>query len=147
MLSLVWGRYPGWRVCVCVLVSYHSHSVPGTDASSSSSQYWSIRSNAHHTTSAYFKLVIGGWSFYALALCKAISGWVPYWDKNTYGDFYNVAPLRNQAANTITRYPIQSHHPETVLTSPCPILLMLSAGLGRGKHKFDKSSVCNKSLI
>ena len=43
----------------------------------------------------------------------------------------NATPLGNQAT--------QSHYVETELTSPCPILLMLSSRLGSDKDQFDKA--------
>ena len=39
----------------------------------------------------------------------------------------------------MTRYPTQAHYPDTVLTSPCPILLMPSTRLGSDKYQFCKS--------
>ena len=38
--------------------------------------------------------------------------------------------LGDQVAGTMTRYPTQAHYSDTVITSPCPILLMLSTRLG-----------------
>ena len=57
--------------------------------------------------------------FYALAT---------YQDRYQLMGTYSAGPLGNQAASTM-----QSHYPDIVLTSPCPILLlklMLSARLG-----------------
>ena len=44
-------------------------------------------------------------------------------------------PLGNHAAGTMTLYPTQSHYPSTVLTSPCPILLMLRTSLRSQKNQ------------
>ena len=41
----------------------------------------------------------------------------------------------------MTAYPTQSHYPDYVLTSPCPILALPSAGLRSDKYQFYKSSV------
>ena len=50
---------------------------------------------------------------------------------------YSAVPLRDQALCTMTWwYLTQSHYPDTGQTSPCPILIMLSARLGSDKYKF-----------
>ena len=48
---------------------------------------------------------------------------------------YSTATVGHQAAGTTTCYPPQSHYPDTEPMSPCPILIMLSAGLGSGKYQ------------
>ena len=53
---------------------------------------------------------------------------------------YSAAQLGYQAASTMT-CTTQSHYPDTEPTSPCPILLMLSANLGSDKYQFYKSLV------
>ena len=58
----------------------------------------------------------------------------------TDGDF-SAAPLGDQATNTLTRYPTQSHYSQTEPTSRCPILKMLSTSLGRGEYQFNTSLV------
>ena len=59
-----------------------------------------------------------------------VSGQVTTCDSVHSWQWYSAAPLENQAAVTMTRHPIQSHYPDTVLTSPCPILVTQSARLG-----------------
>ena len=54
---------------------------------------------------------------------------------------YSTTPLGSQVAGTMTQHPIQSHYPDTELTSPCPILLISSTRLGSDKYQ------CNKSLV
>ena len=44
-----------------------------------------------------------------------------------------------ETTDTLTQYLIQSHYPDTVLTSHGPILLMQSARLGNDKYQFYKS--------
>ena len=41
----------------------------------------------------------------------------------------------------MTRYPIQLHYPDTKLTNPCHVLLMLITRPGRNKYQFNKSLV------
>ena len=50
-----------------------------------------------------------------------------------------AAPLRDQASDTMTQYPTQSHYPDTEQTSHCLFLLMLSDRLVSDKNQFDKS--------
>ena len=45
---------------------------------------------------------------------------------------YSSTPLGNQVASTITQYSTQSHYLDIEQTSPCSILLMLSAKLSVG---------------
>ena len=53
---------------------------------------------------------------------------------------YSATSLEHQASGTMTCYPTQSHYPDTEITSPCPILVMLSARLGGDKyHWFDST--------
>ena len=54
---------------------------------------------------------------------------------------YNATPLGDQVAHTVTWYPTQSHYPDTQLTSPYPILIMLSTRLGSDKYPFWKSLI------
>ena len=49
---------------------------------------------------------------------------------------YSAAPLKDHVSSTMTGYPTQSHYPDTEPTSPCPILIMLSAWLGSNKYQF-----------
>ena len=69
---------------------------------------------------------------YVLATPTVISGRVLVltYDSAHSGRLCSVAPLGNQAVNTTTRYPIHSHYPYTVSTSPCPVLIMQSTSLG-----------------
>ena len=77
-------------------------------------------------------------SFYVLATSNVISGWAPTSDSAHSWRLHSAAPLGNQTASTMTRYPIQSHYPDTWQTSLFPILLMLSTWLGGSyKHQFE----------
>ena len=84
-----------------------------------------------------------GWlvEFYMLATSTVISGRVPTYDIGHSWWHYSAAPLGNQATSTMNWYRIQSHYPNTELTSPYLILLMPSARLRSDKYRFDKSLV------
>ena len=71
--------------------------------------------------------------FYILATSKVISGWVPTIDSADLLQLYSAAKLGDQAASTMTHFPLQSHYPSTELTSRCPILVMLSGRLSSDK--------------
>ena len=79
-----------------------------------------------------------GWllEFYALAV---ISGGMGIDLTCTLLVTYSVAPLGKQTTGTMTQGPIQSHYPDSELTSSCPILLMPSARLESDKYQFYKS--------
>ena len=88
------------------------------------------------------------WQFYLLATSTVIAGWVQTCDSagscrfvtvRIHGDFKVVAPLGDQAASTITWFPIQSHYPDAEIT--IHILVMSSARLGSDKYQFCKSLV------
>ena len=74
--------------------------------------------------------------FHILATSKFISGWVLTCHSAHSWLLYSAASLGHQAASTMTCYPTQSHYPNTELTSPCPIIIMLSARLGSNKYQF-----------
>ena len=59
---------------------------------------------------------------------------------------YSDAPLGNQGSGIMSQYITQSHYLNTEISSPCPILLMLSTRLGSKKDQFYKSlgPVCGK---
>ena len=76
------------------------------------------------------------WSCIILATSNFISGHVATWDSVHWWWLYRVVNLESKH-NTITRYPTLSHYPDTEVTSPCPILLMLRARLGSNKYQFD----------
>ena len=63
--------------------------------------------------------------------CRSVHSW---W-------LYSAALLGNQATSTMTKYPTQSHYPDTVLTSPCPVLIMPKARLESDEFQFYKSLV------
>ena len=77
--------------------------------------------------------------FYVMASSKVISRRV-----QTYGHIdsshpwrlYNAVPLGNQITCTRIRYPTLSHYPDNDPTSPCPMLIILSAWLGRDKYQY-----------
>ena len=85
----------------------------------------------HHTMVCWLWLftswqqVISG----LLLTCDSVHSW---W-------LHSVALLGNQAIGTMTRFPTQSHYPDTEVTSP--ILLILSARLESDKSQFYKSLV------
>ena len=83
----------------------------------------------------------GCWEFYVLATSNVISGQVPTSDNVYSWGLTSVAPLRNQAINTVTQYPPLSHYPDREPTIPCPILIMLNMWLRSENYKFDKSLV------
>ena len=56
----------------------------------------------------------------------------------THVDYYSATPLGNQPVRTLTQYPTQSYYPDTDLTSPCPILLVLNARLGSKEYDIKK---------
>ena len=86
-----------------------------------------------------------GWSVPAGWLVPAtatpISWWAPTCDSMHSQQFYSLAPLGNQAEGTMIQFPTQPHYPDTELTSPCPILLLLSTKLGSDKYQVYKSLV------
>ena len=49
---------------------------------------------------------------------------------------YSAAPLGNQAASTMTRYPTQTYSPDTEPTSPLLILIIPDTWLGSNKDQF-----------
>ena len=51
---------------------------------------------------------------------------------------HSTAPLANLVASIMTQYPTQLHYSGSVLTSPCPILIIPSARLGSDKYQFYK---------
>ena len=54
----------------------------------------------------------------------------------------------DQAASNMTWYPTQSDYPEIVLTSPCPILLMMNVGLASDKyHWLDLAGIHEKPAL
>ena len=79
-----------------------------------------------------------GWllEFYVLATSKAISGQVLTWDSTHSWWLYSASTQGEQAAGTMTCYPIQLHYPDTEPNSPCPTLITLSVWLRSGKYKF-----------
>ena len=74
--------------------------------------------------------------FYVLETSMVISGRVLTSDSAHSWWLYRAAALGHQAAGTVTCYPTQSHYPTTEQTSPCPMLIMPSAGLGSDKYQF-----------
>ena len=80
-----------------------------------------------------------------------INGWLlEFYVLRSYQDGYRLVTVHNhgyfivlgdQAVGAMAQYPTQSHYPDTELTSPCPILLMMCARLGSGKSQFVKSLV------
>ena len=75
----------------------------------------------HPHTHPHPKLYHDGWllEFYVLTPSKVISGRVPTCDSAHSWRLHSVALLANQATGIMTRFPTQSHFPDTELTSPC----------------------------
>ena len=93
----------------------------------------------HSTTACSFL----GWllEFCVIATSKVISGWASACDTVRSWRCYRAFPLVNQATSIMTVYLSQSRYPDTELTSPCPILFILSTRLESDKHQFYKSLV------
>ena len=72
--------------------------------------------------------------FYVLATSTITSGWVPTCESVHSLNLYNAAPLGDQTARTMPRFPTQSHYLDAELTSPFPILVMLNVRLGKNKY-------------
>ena len=72
--------------------------------------------------------------FYILATTKVTSGRVLTCDNAQW--LNGTAPMRIQATSAITWYPTQPHYLDTELTSPCPILIMLSSWLESDQYQF-----------
>ena len=77
--------------------------------------------------------------FYILATSKVITGHIPTcWYVCAHSWlFYSAASLEHQTAGTMTCYRTQSHNADTELTSPCPILTMLSARLWSDRYQLQ----------
>ena len=91
--------------------------------------------------------------FYLLATFKIISGHTPTCHSAHSWRLHSAVPLGDQATGTMTQYPTQSHYPDNVLSSPYPIILMLSARLGSDKYQvigflgWDLNSLSGALLI
>ena len=83
--------------------------------------------------------------FYILATYKVISGRLPTCDSAHSWWVCSGAPLENQAVSTMTWPDLTwrdiPHNPDTELSSPCPMLIMLNTWLGSNKYQFNKSLV------
>ena len=69
-----------------------------------------------------------------------IGGDIRTWTSGSWR-LYIAAPLEDQVTSTMTQYPMQSHYPDTELTSLCTTLVMPSSVLGSDRHKLYKSLV------
>ena len=78
-------------------------------------------------------LVVG---VYILAISKVIQDRYQLVTVHT-----RALPLGNLATGSLTRYPLQSHYPDMVVTSPCPMLLMPRPRLGSDKYQLYKSLI------
>ena len=78
--------------------------------------------------------------FCILVTSKVISRRVLICDNARSWRLYSVSPLGDQDASTMTWYFSQSHYRYSEPTSPCPILIMLSAWLGYDKYHFLRHS-------
>ena len=66
------------------------------------------------------------------------------WQCALVANFIVMPPLWEQAASTMTKYPIQSHYPDTELTSPCLIQIIPISRLDSDKCQFCKSLVLTR---
>ena len=57
---------------------------------------------------------------YILTTSKVIAGWVPTGDSVHSWQLYSAAPLGDQSASTMSRYPSQSHYPDTDVHQSLP---------------------------
>ena len=73
---------------------------------------------------------------------KVLNRQVPTCNSLHSGWLYIAAPLGDQAAITVTRFPTQSNYPDTELARPCHILVMPNTRLGSDKYQLCKSMVC-----
>ena len=78
---------------------------------------------------------------YVLTTPKVISGQSSTCDSVHSWQLHSAARLGDETTGTMTQLPTQSHYPDTVITNPYPILIMLIARLGREKYQFYKSLV------
>ena len=85
-----------------------------------------------------FKILVFSVIWY---ISRVISRWVPICCSVHPWGFHGAVPLGNQAVGTMIWYPTQPHYPDTTVTNLCPILLMLSARLGRDKYHYNRSLV------
>ena len=90
--------------------------------------------NTTYISIASFSLVVYIW-----ATSKVIAGQVPACDSAHSWRLYSAVPLGNQTMGIMTRFRTQSHYPDTEPTSPCPILLTLTARLDSDTYQFYKS--------
>ena len=74
--------------------------------------------------------------FYIHATSKIILCQVPTCDRMHSWRLCSAASLGHQATGTMACYATQSLYPVTEPTSPCPILIMMSARLGSNKYHF-----------
>ena len=79
--------------------------------------------------------------FYILATAKVISELLPICDSAKSWRLYNAAALEDQVVGTMPSFATQAYIPATELTSPLPIVVMLSARLDRNMyHLLDQES-------
>ena len=69
--------------------------------------------------------MVGRWNFTSLQHPQSYEDGYRLVTVSTYGSFI-MLPHWDQAAGTMTRYSIQSHYPDTELTSLCSIVIMQS---------------------
>ena len=84
--------------------------------------------------------MVVGWllEIYILTASKVVSEKTPICDSAHSWWLYSAAPLRNQAASIMSRYPTQLHDPDSELTDA----LMPYAKLGTDKYqRFDSSKL------
>ena len=84
---------------------------------------------------------IGCWELYILATSKVISVCALTCNSTHLGWLYSAVPL---PIRYMIQYSTQSPYPNTKLTSPCSVLLLvlvLSAKQGSTKHQWNKSLV------
>ena len=69
------------------------------------------------------------------------SGWIPICDSAHSWWNYSAALWGDQAISIMTRYPTQTHYPDTVVINPYPILIMPNASLVNDQYQFCKALV------
>ena len=70
---------------------------------------------------------------------RSYQAWYWLMTVHTHGDFIILCPIRRPGHHATISHTLQSHYPDNVLTSPCPILLMPSAKLHGYRWQFCES--------
>ena len=84
---------------------------------------------------------------YVLATSKVISDWALIHNSVHLWGINGAAPVVDQATNAMTCYPTQSHYPDTMTTSPWPLLIMPRTWLGSNTYQFESHQEMDALLI